>query len=260
MIVKNYMIASDCLWDTPPAQLTLLSNDIHIWCAALDLSPEQIKMYELTLSADEKIRAERFHFERHKYSFIASRGILRAILSRYLNIKPHQLQFEYGTRGKPEIAESCSEKKLKFNLSHSDKIALYAITTTSAIGIDIEKYRPLDDAEQIAERFFTARECAWLSEIPPSEKQAAFFSLWTCKEAYLKAIGEGLAFGLDRCEIGINSNNCPKLLSIQGDSQAAKPWFLQQLNPVLGYVGAVAVKAENPRFTYWQWPQLTVNR
>jgi len=234
--------------------LTLLSNDIHIWCAALDLPLEQIKMYELTLSADEKIRAERFHFEQHKHSFITCRGILRAILSRYLNIKPQQLQFDYGSHGKPEIADNCGEKKLKFNLSHSGKIALYAITPIYQIGIDIEKNRLFDDAEQIAKRFFSARECAWLSEIPPSEKPAAFFSLWTCKEAYLKAIGEGLAFGLDQFEICLNSKESPKILSIKGDYQAATPWFLQQLNPVLGYVGAVAVNVESPCFTCWQWP------
>jgi 4'-phosphopantetheinyl transferase len=246
-------MTADYLWNPPPPKLTLSSNEIHIWCANLDLSIEQIEMFSLTLSADEKIRAQRFHFERHKKFFIAARGILRAILSRYLDIEPHQVRFNYGTRGKPEIAEIYGFKNLEFNLSHSEEIALYAITNASKIGIDIEKIRPITDAEQIAKRFFSAKEYTWLSELSPSEKPAAFFSLWTCKEAYLKAIGEGLAFGLDRFEISISPNESPKIISIQGNYQAGIPWVLQQLNPVFGYVGSVAVKADNPCFNYWQW-------
>lgn len=247
------MNASNCLWNAPIAELQLSGNDIHIWYAALDLPPEQLEIFSLTLSSDEKTRAERFHFDEHRQLFIASRGILREILSRYSDLAPDQIQFNYGSRGKPEIAESCGSAKLKFNLSHSGKVALYAITLDREIGIDIEKIHPIADAEQIAKRFFSAKECAWLSEHSPSEKPAAFFDLWTCKEAYLKAIGEGLAFGLDQFEILFSPSKPPKIFSIQGNYQAAKPWFLQQLNPVLGYVGAVAVKADNPCFNYWQW-------
>ena len=247
------MTASDCLWNTPPTTLILSSDNIHIWCANLDLSIHEIEMFCQTLSADEKNRAQRFHFEEHRQFFIASRGILRAILSRYSGIDPHQIQFNYGSRGKPEIAESCGVNKLKFNLSHSGKVALYAITNAREIGIDIEKIHPIADAEQIAKRFFSAKEFEWLSQLSPSEKPAAFFDLWTCKEAYLKAIGEGLAFGLDQFEILFSASQPPKILTIQGNLQAAQPWYLQQLTPVLGYVGAVAVKADNPSFNYWQW-------
>ena len=249
------MNVSNCLWNAPIAELKLSGNDIHIWYAALDLPPEQLEIFSLTLSSDEKTRAERFHFDEHRQLFIASRGILRSILSRYSEIAPEQIQFNYGSRGKPEIAESCGVKKIKFNLSHSGKVALYAITRDREIGIDIEKIHPIADAEQIAQRFFSAKEYAWLSELSPSEKPEAFFELWTCKEAYLKAIGEGLAFGLDKFEILFSPSKPPEILTIQGNYQAAKPWFLQQLTPVLGYVGAVAVKADNPCFNYWQWSE-----
>ncbi|OCQ99688.1 4'-phosphopantetheinyl transferase [Oscillatoriales cyanobacterium USR001] len=245
---------SNITWNTPPQKMILSSNNIHIWRANLHLPIEQIETFFQTLSADEKIRAEKFHFDRHRNFFIAARGILRAILSRYLEIKPHQLRFNYSTRGKPEIAENCGVKNLEFNLSHSEEIAIYGITCASKIGIDIEKIRSIDDAEQIAKRFFAARECSWLSEISPSEKPAAFFRLWTCKEAYLKAIGEGLAFGLDRFEISFSSSESPTIISIQGSDRIEIPWFLQQLTPVSGYVGSVAVKVDNPCFHYWQWP------
>jgi 4'-phosphopantetheinyl transferase len=244
---------SNIIWNNPPQTLTLSSNDIHIWRANLDLNIEQIEMFYQTLSADEKIRAERFHFNRHRNFFIAARGILRAILSRYADIEPHQLRFNYGTRGKPTIAESCGVENLEFNVSHSEEIALYGITSASEIGIDIEKVRSLADAEQIAKRFFSHQEFTWLNQLPVSQKEAAFFSLWTCKEAYLKAIGEGLAFGLDQFQISFDSKNSPEIISIQGNQQVGIPWVLQQLNPVLGYVGSVAVKVDNPCFSYWQW-------
>ena len=244
---------TDIIWNHPPQTLTLSSQDIHIWRANLDLPIEQIERFLETLSADEKIRAERFHFERHRNFFIAARGILREILSRYSELKPEEWRFNYGTRGKPEIAESCGVKNLEFNVSHSEEIALYGITRASKIGVDIEKIRSLDDAEKIAQRFFLPQEFLWLSKLSPAEKKAAFFSLWTCKEAYLKAIGEGLAFGLDQFEIGFSTDGLPKIISIQGNKEAGKYWFLQQFNPVLGYVGSVAVKVDNPGFNYWEW-------
>ena len=244
---------TDIIWNNPPQTLTLSSQDIHIWRANLDLPSEQIERFFETLSADEKIRSERFHFERHRNFFIAARGILRAILSRYSELEPDEWRFNYGPRGKPEIAESCGVENLEFNVSHSEEIALYGITRASKIGIDIEKVRSLADAEQIAKRFFSPQEFTWLNQLPVSQKEAAFFSLWTCKEAYLKAIGEGLAFGLDQFQISFDSKNSPEIISIQGNQQVAIPWVLQQLNPVLGYVGSVAVKVDNPCFSYWQW-------
>jgi 4'-phosphopantetheinyl transferase len=162
------------------------------------------------------------------------------------------LRFDYGTRGKPEIAESCGIPNLEFNVSHSEEVALYGITRASKIGVDIEKIRAIDDAEKIAQRFFLPRESLWLSKLAPAEKEAAFFSLWTCKEAYLKAIGEGLAFGLDQFELSFSSIESPKIISIQGNKETGKYWFLQQFNPVLGYVGSVAVKVDNPCFHYWE--------
>lgn len=248
MLVPNYV------W-VPTAKLALTSNDIHIWWAALDQPEWRVQQLAQTLSVDESIRADRFHFEQDRKRFIARRGILRTLLGGYLGIEPDRLQFYYGSHGKPALAENSSGSTVRFNLSHSQGIAVYAVTRNSEIGIDIESIRFLSDAEQIAKRFFSAQEYAVFQTLTPSQKQPAFFKCWTCKEAYLKAIGDGLALPLDQFDVSLSPREPAKLLSIKGDSQSAHGWFLQELTPVSGYVAALAVEGYGWRTSCWQWSE-----
>ncbi|MBD2182096.1 4'-phosphopantetheinyl transferase superfamily protein [Planktothrix sp. FACHB-1355] len=247
------MAVSGCLWDTPPADFTLSSNDIHIWCADLDLPEMRVLQLAQTLSADELKRADRFYFEQHKKRFIVRRGILRTLLGRYLNMSPDRLHFDYAYRGKPALAKSCGGDTIRFNLSDSDGVALYAVTSDRELGIDIEQIRPMEDAEQIAKRFFSEREYAVLRDIDPSQKQAAFFNCWTRKEAYIKAIGDGLALPLDEFNVSLAPGEPARLLSIKGDRQLATAWFLQHLNPFPGYVGAIALQGFGFNISCWEW-------
>lgn len=247
------MTVSDCIWDAPPADFTLSSNDIHIWCACIDLPSLQVQQLAQILSEDELKRAERFYFEQHRNRFIVRRGILRTILSRYLSMEPNQLQFDYGSRGKPTLAETCGGDKLRFNLSDSHGFALYAVTGDRDLGVDIEQIRSIEDAEQIAKRFFSPQEYAVLRDLAPSQKQAAFFNCWTRKEAYVKAVGDGLSLPLDGFDVSLSPGEPARLLSIKGDPQSAAHWFLQDLNPVPGYVGAIAVEGFGFSISCWQW-------
>lgn len=246
------MTAHNHVWLTPPADLILSRDEVHVWQA--DLDPPALRLQQLaqTLSADEHSRAERFYFEQHRQRFIAGRGILRTILGYYLGIEPRQLQFCYGPRGKPALAESSGESILQFNLSHSQGLALYAVTRDRQIGIDLEYIRSVSDIEQIALRFFSAQEYAVISELPPSQKQEAFFRYWTCKEAYLKATGEGLA-QLDRIEVLLTPGEPVSLLSITGDLPTAQGWVLQELTPASGYLAALAVAGQGWHLTCWQF-------
>jgi 4'-phosphopantetheinyl transferase len=206
-----------------------------------------------TCSADEQLRADRFYFERDRKHFIVGRGLLRAILGRYLDLEPAQVQFSYGPRGKPALANIGTGGALCFNLSHSNGLALYAVTHDRNLGIDLEYIRPMPEAEQMAKRFFSPREYAVISSLPPHQKQEAFFRGWTCKEAYLKAIGEGLAQPLDRVEVSLAPSEPARLYGITGEPSAAARWFLQELTPAPSYVATLAVEGHGWCLKCWQW-------
>ncbi|WP_250124597.1 4'-phosphopantetheinyl transferase superfamily protein [Chroococcidiopsis sp. CCMEE 29] len=243
----------DYVWLPPPTDLTVTSSDVHVWRAALAQPAARVQQLVQTLSADERIRAERFYFERDRNRFIVGRGLLRIVLSRYLGIAPDQLQFYYGSRGKPALAETLSESKLRFNLSHSEEMALYAVTRDREIGIDIEYIRPITEMEQIAKRFFSIQENAVFCTLPPNQKQTAFFNCWTRKEAYVKAIGDGLALSLTQFDVSLTSGEPARLLAIQGDRSAANHWSLQEVKPAPGYVAALAVEGHGWNLSCWQW-------
>ena len=240
------------VWNPLPADLVLSSHDIHVWRASLEQPDALIQRLSQTLSEDERIRGDRFYFERDRKHFIVGRGLLRAILGRYLSLEPQQLQFCYSPRGKPTLANTGAGSSLQFNLSHSQGLVLYAFTRDRQVGIDIEYMRPTSDVEQLAQRFFSPREHAVLRSLSPNQKQEAFFHGWTCKEAYLKAIGEGLA-QLEQVEVSLIPEEPAQLLSIGKDSQALTRWSLQTLTPAPDYKAALAVEGHDWHLTCWQW-------
>ncbi|NET38586.1 MAG: 4'-phosphopantetheinyl transferase superfamily protein [Cyanothece sp. SIO1E1] len=258
------MVLPDCLWIIPSEEPVLSSGSIHLWCASLDPPAAQIQHLAQLLSPDERVRAERFHFQKDSRHFTVARGILRILLSRYLQLEPGQLQFEYGSRGKPALTAICGGEQLSFNLSHSHGLALYAIApiappgnmTNAELGVDIEYIRPLDTAEQLAQRFFSAQEYAVIQKLPAADKQEAFFHYWTCKEAYIKATGDGLAKSLDQVEVLITPGEPARFVKIDGDWQKAADWQVKQLLPATGYIAALVAKRHNWHVNCWQWSWL----
>ncbi|HEY9693243.1 MAG TPA: 4'-phosphopantetheinyl transferase superfamily protein [Oculatellaceae cyanobacterium] len=241
------------LWSPPPADIALLSNDVHVWCAVLDQPAGRVEQLAQTLSEDEKARSDRFYFEQHRKRFIIARGLLRTILGRYLTIAPNLVNFSYGSQGKPALAEDLAVSKLQFNVSHSENLALYAVTRDRAVGIDIEYISPMADAEQLAERFFAAKEAEILRSLPENQKQQAFFNCWTRKEAYVKACGAGLSQPLNQFEVSLIPGKSANLLSIAGSTSAAAHWQLQDLKPASDYAGAMAVEGKDWQIHCWQW-------
>jgi 4'-phosphopantetheinyl transferase len=189
--------------------------------------------------------------------FIVARAVLRMILGRYLQIEPKQVQFSYGYHGKPELAERLGDTELRFNLAHSHELALYAFTRGREIGVDIEYLRFIPDAEQIAASFFSAGEIAALQALPANQRQMAFFACWTSKEAYVKAVGKGLALPLDQFEVSLAPGEPAGLLNVKGAPGEAPRWSLNTWTPAPGYVAALAVKGRNWQPTYWQFPKST---
>ncbi|MFW6070541.1 MAG: 4'-phosphopantetheinyl transferase family protein, partial [bacterium] len=183
-------------WLPPPQPLALGADEVHVWRAALELPPDQaLKMWAL-LSDDEQERAERFHFKRHRRRFIAARGLLRATLARYLDCPPRAIRFRYGPQGKPALDdhdEIPDAADIQFNVAHSATLGLIAVTRDRRVGVDLEQHRPLSDAVQIARRFFSPMEIAAVEAASGDQQLALFFQIWSRKEAFIKATGQGLS-------------------------------------------------------------------
>ena len=247
------MTSSPSSWDSPPKTLVLPNNAVHVWRASLHVSTSYLRTLEDMLTADEHARAERFYFQKHREHFIAGRGLLRNILSRYLDREPDQLRFCYNSYGKPALTEEAGAEELCFNLSHSHGIALYAITCGREIGIDIEYFRPDVEAEKLAERFFSPREAAVLRALPEHLRKEGFFNCWTRKEAYIKAEGKGMSIPLSAFDVSLTPGEPAALLRSQSHPQETSRWSLQALSPEPGYTAALAVKGHDWELKCWQW-------
>jgi len=199
------------------------------------------------LSADERERAERFHFANDRAHFIAARALLRTLLGRYLDLPPRHLSFSYSPYGKPALAGEGEGRALRFNVSHSHGVALYAFARGREVGVDVEYVRPDVVGESIAERCFSAQEVATLRSLPAEVQPRAFFNCWTRKEAFIKARGEGLSFPLDQFEVALDPKEPAALISIGGDRREASRWSLQALPVEEGYVAALAVEGHGWR-------------
>ena len=233
-------------------QLRLPTSDVHVWLASLDQL--HVRQLAQTLSEEELARADRFHFHRDRERFIVCRGVLRTILSRYLCVEPCRLRICYGPYGKPYLEEEVEEDKLQFNLSHSRGLALYAFTRGRNIGVDLEYIRRMTDFGQIAARFFSRNENSALNALPESQRQEAFFNCWTRKEAYIKAIGNGLMHPLNSFDVSLAPGEPARLLNVEGDPQEASRWSLKSLNPAPGYIAALAVAGHDWQLQWKQWP------
>lgn len=244
-------------WLVPPKELMLSSNEVHVWRANLEVQPLQAQNFEYTLSYDERLRARQYRFPHLRQRYVASRGILRAILSNYLSEAPETIHFRYTYYGKPFLEPKIGKASLHFNVTHTEDIALYVIAQARRVGIDIERYRSIPDAEAIAERFFSPREKRALYNLSIQQRQLAFLRCWTRKEAYIKAVGIGLSLPLDQFSVTLNPDEPAQLLRTDYDLAIIEHWELHELEPGQGYLAALAVEGHDLQLMCWQWPELS---
>jgi 4'-phosphopantetheinyl transferase len=236
----------------PQPDVPLIPIDqIHIWSANLDIEGHTISKYHSLLSADECSRADRFCSRIHRNRFVTSRGILRTLLGHYLDAPPQSLSLAYGPHGKPVL----SQLTLHFNVSHSENYALFAFSSSSPLGVDIERLRPMPDALQLATDFFSPTEIRELHAVPAAHQVLAFFKCWTRKEALVKAFGEGLSFPLDQFSVSLDEP--ARLLQENPDQSDLSQWQIYHLEPEQSYFGAVATRQQNCRIIMRQFPEVT---
>jgi 4'-phosphopantetheinyl transferase len=217
---------------------------VDLWWENIDSQVGRIPEFWHTLSQDERKRAERFFSDRQRERFIVQRGRLREILSGYGDVLPKAIRFRKGTDGKPAIA--WDNPMIRFNLSHSKGYALLAIAYGREVGVDVEVVRPKPKAAALVERFFSPNEKAAFRKLKPHEEDAAFFAGWTRKEAYVKAVGKGLRFPLDRFDVSLSPGDQNSLLSVAGAPEEVRRWSLRDIDLGPGFRAALAVEMMNP--------------
>lgn len=240
-------------WPPPPAAPALARDEVHVWRASLRPPPHLLARLEAHLSADERARAARFRFPEHRTAFIAGRGVQRDILARYTGLHPAALTYREGSHGKPELHGPGVERGIRFNVSNSGDMALYALTLDREIGVDLEKLKPMPDGMDIARRFFSAPEIEVFAALAAEVRDLAFFRCWTRKEAYIKAVGEGLSMPLDRFDVAFAPGEEARILRTRGNPAEAERWTMLGLEPGPGYVGALAVEGTGWRPVLFDW-------
>ncbi len=237
-------------WPAGASAPVLSHGDAHVWRIALTQPEDRVRELATLLSEKERERAARFQFDHLRQRFVVSHGALRLILSRYTDEAPEQLRFAYGSFGKPALAFEC---EVRFNLSHSEDLALVAVTRGREVGVDVEHVRSVLEIDQIARSNFSFREYAAFCALAQGQKLLAFFNCWTRKEAFIKALGAGLSMPLDQFDVAFAPNENARLLAIAGDENETTHWSLVVLHPAEGYAAALAVAAPKVKISCWQW-------
>lgn len=229
-------------WTRPDRKIERPMGAVHLWRSDLDLPAPRVEQLEHLLSDDERARANRFHLAVHRARFIIGRGTLRSLLGDYLEIDPRRLSFQLGPSGKPALNRN--SETIRFNIAHSHHLALFAFVDGRELGVDLERTRPMEDANSIVSRFFSPREVAEFFKLSESDRPEAFFRCWTRKEAYVKATGEGLSLPLDSFDVTLVPDEPPRLLRVEGRPGEVARWVFHHLEPAEGFLGALAVEGE----------------
>ena len=224
---------------------------VDVWSVNLADAAPLAALARTLLSDDERERADRFRAPRLQTYFALSRGLLRALLAQSCGCAPAQVVFTYGAQGKPALA---NDPEIGFNLSHSGEIAVYAVVRGPAVGIDVEQQRTMTDLDAIAGRFFSPLEqAALLRVITPARRLEAFFHCWVCKEAYIKALGQGLSL-LDSFTVSVAPGDGAALVEVCGQPDEPGEWSLEAFTPAPGYHAAVAVRRRGVPFRIRRLP------
>jgi 4'-phosphopantetheinyl transferase len=206
-----------------------MTPQVEVFWTDLDVAARALPQWQALLDGDETARAARFRFERDRHRYIACHGILRMLLGRTLDRAPAALHFDMTGHGKPVLRTG----ELRFNLSHSHHLALFAISRDVTVGCDIELHDARFLSEGIPEHFFSPAENAELRTVPQAEQLTAFFAGWTRKEAYVKARGLGLSLPLNSFDVSLAPSTQPALY------RGCEGWSARAFEPAPHYSAAV---------------------
>ena len=228
----------------------MIGQSVHVWRIGLDIAASRVPEFLDLLSGEERVKAARLRTTQLRLRYVVAHGALRTILGRYLEAAPGSLHFLTSPFGKPSLADS----PLSFNLSHSEGLALCAISAHGQLGVDVERIRPIVDGDSIVARYFAPAEAADYVALGERDRLAAFFSTWTRKEAFLKATGLGLQRALDSFAVEIDPDAVSPALTINAAPGAADDGFhLRSFVPEAGYAAAVALDRAIDTLELFEW-------
>jgi 4'-phosphopantetheinyl transferase len=253
---RTGILAPEILFDPAPRNLEAVNGEAHVFGVTLDQPSSRLEFFGGILSADERARAARFVFARHRNRFVARRGMLREILGRLLRADPAHLVFTCGAHGKPRLATPVGGRLLHFNLAHSDALAVYVVSAQSEVGVDVERIRPVPEAGEIASRFFSPREYRAWRVLRSRRRLEAFLHCWTRHESLLKAVGIGLCGSLDQSEAPLLHGCATQRRASAGVAAALAGFSLHPLAVARGYQAVAATRSVNAPCC-WQWPPRT---
>ncbi len=222
----------------------LTHQAVHIWSIPLAFDSQ---FDASCLSSDEKKRADTLIIPQKRQLFIAGRCCLRNLLSTYLDIAPKAIQLTYDLHGKPSLQSN--QKRLYFNVSHSNNLMLVALTLNHSIGIDIELKRPLDDMNLIARDILSDNERRVFQT--KTNKHDWFFRIWTLKESYLKAIGTGLSISPDQIEFNLHAE-IPEIIKTPDKQYTLSNWTFVPFRPTSESLATVAIPTSPITVSYFK--------
>jgi len=224
-----------------------------VWSIPLGVGSQALPALSQLLSADERARAGRFRLERDRHRYIAGRAALRTLLGLYVDCPGEQIEFTYAKNGKPFIRRERGGLRPYFNVSHSGSVALMGFCMSAEIGIDIELVREMPDAENIVRRFFAREEVEQWTALPAALRTRGFFECWTRKEAFVKALGDGLSMPLDEFEVVFGPGDAPAIRFRQQDGRRA--WSIFDVTPLPDYSAALAIPGAAWDLRCWIAPE-----
>jgi 4'-phosphopantetheinyl transferase len=213
------------------------SDSVHLWRVCLDCDEFSVNQWQLLLSEEERDRSLKYRFLVDRNCFIVRRGMLRKILAGYLSCEPQAVKFRTGEFGKLCLAES--PFSLEFSVTHSQTMALFAVTPAGAVGVDLECVQPISDLEIMLDSCLSQSERSTLETFPSALRLDHFYRLWTCKEAYLKAIGVGLDRPLASVEVVLHAVSADSAVTLRVGGKECFDFAVRTFVPFAGYVAAI---------------------
>ena len=230
-----------------------LEKEIHVMWFELDQPQHIVDNYYRILNRDEKKRILNFKTELLRKRHTVSRGVLRMLISKYLDAKPEMVEFLYSKQGKPFLSSPKNTINLQFNMSHSNRLGMCAFTKDDAVGVDVEKIRKLSNLEDMIEMCMSEFEKGWFSKLPPTTRNQMFYKVWTVKEAFIKAIGAGFSFPLVNVEVKISVDNKCEFHRIKKESGLFGKWRVFTFAPDRNFTASLVTGADNSKIKRFYW-------
>jgi 4'-phosphopantetheinyl transferase len=226
----------------PIGELKIGEGMVHLWCGSYNDMQPYFQLLSQPLSKTERMRGEKYRFPNDRHNYVIRHGILRFLIGRYLYVNPKEIRFGVNEFGKPLIESTWRGDPLHFNMSTSNKMVLYAVARGRRVGVDMEFIKPMEDMDAIVESCFSFDENAEFNALPAKKRQEAFYQCWTQKEAFVKALGDGLFRRLDQFDVSVTPGTPAELRRTAWDPDEAARWTLKTITPAAGYIASLAVE------------------